>query len=345
MALQTIQTGDCIPSPREPTSALFGQVLNASGEKASAIYKVTKTGTLETIGFRVGNVSNSQTLRISAQTVSGGNATGSAYGGMVAVTLASPVADTFYTVTLGTSASATVNEEVAIVIEFDSTVGDLEIDYINTGRQGFPYIALYTGSWTKGDDIPAIAIGYDDGSYENTGMLPYESIVTVAFNSGDTPDERALRFSFPYPCRVSGFWIAIDTNQNAFDVVLYEGTTVKETVSFPAGAYGSIAAEIMFGRFDAGVLITKDTEYFLAVKPGASDVGLREFTVDAAAIMDSFDGGQNIYFGSRTDAGAWSTDTVRRPQMGVYIDQLDDGVGGAGGGVSKLVGQGGGLVG
>ncbi|HDZ58617.1 MAG TPA: hypothetical protein ENH47_00950 [Ignavibacteriales bacterium] len=335
MALQTIKGGLWIPEylNRAITSPLSPKLLDTAGYKFAAIFKVPKTGTISKVGFRVGNVTTPETLKVGLQTLSGGDPTGTAYGGMVAGTQATPAANTYYTVPLGTPATATVNDTVAVVIEFDSAVGNLEIDYLSTNAQGFPYIDYYTGAWVKDDNIPAISLEYSDGSYENTGMFPISNVSTFKFNNTDTPDERALRFSLPFPGRIAGFWVGIDNNRTgAFDIVLYEGTTAKATVSFAAIEYSSVDMEICFGVFDTPFEYTKNTEYFLAVKPtSATDIGLREITILSAAIMDSFPGGTNFYLGTRTDAGSWSTDTLKRPFMGVFIDQLDDGVGGAGG--------------
>ena len=335
MALQTIKGGLWIPAYLNHAMArgLYPKLLDTAGYKFAAIFKIPKTGTISKVGFRVGNVTASETLKVGLQTVSGGDPTGTAYGGMVAGTQATLAANTYYTVTLGTGATATVNNTVAVVIEFDSAVGNLEIDFYSTAQQGFPYIDYYTGSWAKDDEIPIISLEYSDGSYENTGMFPVSKLGSILFNNTDTPDERALRFSLPVPGRINGFWVGIDNNRTgAFDIVLYEGTTAKATVSFAAIEYGSTATEILFGIFDTPFEYTKNTEYFLAVKPTtATDVLIQDIVLTSAAIMDSFPGGTNFYLGTRTDAGSWSTDTLKRPLMGIFIDQLDDGVGGAGG--------------
>ena len=335
MALQTIKGGLTIPCYPgvAPSVSISPKLLDTAGYKFAAIFKVPKTGTISKVGFRVGNVTASETLKVGLQTVSGGDPTGTAYGSMVAGTQATPAANTYYTVTLGTGATATVNNTVAVVIEFDSAVGNLEIDSFSSNNQGFPYVDHYTGSWTKDDYVPIISLEYDDGTYENTGMLPVSNYAGISFNNTTTPDERALRFSLPFPGRINSFWVGIDNNRTgAFDIVLYEGTTAKATVSFAAAEYGSVAPEVCFGVFDTPFEYTKDTEYFLAVKPTtATNVTTREITILSAAIMDSFPGGTNFYSGTRTDAGSWSTDTLKRPFMGIFIDQLDDGVGGAGG--------------
>ena len=333
MAIQTIKGGMTIPSLTDDniTLSFNGKLLDASGEKFAAIFKIPKTGTVAKIGFRTGTVTTSETLKIGLETISGGNPTGTAYGGMVAGTQAAPASDTFYTVALGTDASVTAGDSVAVVIEFNSTVGDLEIDSISSGGRGHPYIAHFTASWVRDDNLPIISIEYDDGSYEFTGMFPVEDVFGLTFNSGSTPDEHALRFSLPFDCRVSGFWMPIDTNLAAFDVVLYEGTTQKALTSYSTSEFSTNVNELLVGLFSAGVDITANTEYFLAVKPGASSVSMASFSVASVAIMDSLSGGQDFYYASRVDAGAWTTDTTKRFHLGLYIDQFDDGVGGGGG--------------
>ncbi len=330
MTLQTINRGLTVPAIGAETSVtgFSPKVLDAAGEKFGAIIQVPKTGTIAKVGFLVGSVTSSQTLKISLETISASDPTGSAYGGMVAGTQASPAANTFYVIALGTGATATAGDQIAVVIEFDSTVGDLEIDSMASSFAGFPYVDLFTAAWVRDDWIPVVALEYSDGSYENIGTFPADVLTSSSYANDSTPDERALRFSLPFPCRITGFWAYIDVN-DTFDVVLYEGTTAKTTQSF-GSHWGSTGYEIYKGYFATPFVITKDTEYFLSIKPTTAtgaNIRMQEFTVQAAAIMDSFSGGQNIYLGTRTDAGAWTTTTTRRPRMGMIIDQADDGVG------------------
>jgi hypothetical protein len=344
MALQTLNNGIFIPSIRHADVDGFvttDYLIDASGEKAAVIVRVPKTGTISKVVFRTGTVTSSETLRVSLQTVTSGEPSGTDYGGSAAGTQATPASNTVYTVTLGTAATgATKGDVIAIVFEFDSAVGNLTFSSIASSGQysgseftGFPYSSLYTVSWANPNARTLSAcLEYSDGSYENMGVLPFSSIGSVSFNSSTTPDERALRFNLPFPCRIIGYWFLGDLEASA-DIVLYEGTTAQLTQSLDFNERGQPGGSQRYlNLFDSSYNIIKDTVYYLALKPTTTtSVGLSRFTVETAAMMDCFNGGQNLYLGTRTDAGAWTDTTTERPFMGIIVDQFDDGVGGAGG--------------
>jgi len=50
--------------------------------------------------------------------------------------------------------------------------------------------------------------------------------------------------------------------------------------------------------------------------------------VALAAAMDGFPGGQNVHRTERTDLGAWTDTTTKRPWMGVLLTGFNDGAGG-----------------
>jgi hypothetical protein len=352
VALQSVKFGVALPEPPSVFSGSFSALtMDASGEKVAFVFEIPKTGTISKVLIRTATVTSSETLNVGLQTIDDttGFPTGSAYGGMTAGTQAAPAASTAYAVTLGGTASATAGDRVAAVIAFDSAVGNLQIAYQNasTVAQSFPYSLLFTSSWSKmGGGYPCLAIEYNDGTYENIYAVPYSLRNSVSFNSGSTPDERALRFEVPWECRVSGCWSIMGGSGN-FDYVLYEGTTAKVTVSVDASVQdaGGAAQQIYRCRFPTPYTLAANTEYFMAVKPtSGTNTTLLDFEVLSAAVMDSFHGGQDFHFASRTDAGAWTPTTTKRPLIGLYLDQFHDGAGGGGGGLILPRSMNGGLV-
>ena len=103
--------------------------LAAAGQKIAFVFRAPKTGTIDQVGFLVRAVTVSQTLKVSLETVN--PATGHPTGTLIAAgasgTVASPAANTFYEISLGTPPSVTINDYIAVVIEFDSTGGNLQI--------------------------------------------------------------------------------------------------------------------------------------------------------------------------------------------------------------------------
>lgn len=338
MALQTIKP-ILLPNAPHFNNWDWGPVLiDAAGEKVGFVIEVPKTGIIAKIGFMTNTVVTAQTLRVSLQTVGAtdGNPTGTLYGGSTAGTQASPASNTFYLVTLGTGASATIGDVISAVIEFDATVGNLYINGLYT-HQGsgfgvqFPYTRSFTTVWgIEGNSIPVLAIEYSDGTYEYVGgAYPLAATFNTAFNSGSTPDERALKMNLPFACRAIGFWWYGITDLGDCDIVLYQGTTALETRTLDKDFKGNNIQGWYKRRFPASRILTSNTDYYLSIKPtSTSNVTSFEATVNAAAMMDQFELGQKLTFASRTDAGAWSADTLRRPLIGLIIDQLDDGAGG-----------------
>lgn len=336
MAAQTIKGGFQIALPYTAALPTFNALtIDAAGEKVAGIFRVPKSGTISKVGFRTVTVTTSQTLRVGLQTVSAstGDPTGSAYGSMVAGTQASPASDTAYAVTLGTPATATVDDVIAIVIEFDSTAGNLQLATIaGADRVGFPYTDWFTSSWTKASFNPlAYWVEYDDGSVEVIhSIYPFSAINSVSFASNSTPDERAMKFTLTFPSRLSSVELVTSVSA-AFDLVLYEGTTALVTKSFDPDQVGTGSTCRWTVPFLSGTLAA-GTAYYLAMKPTTtSTVNLNDFDVLTANIMDALDGGQAFHFASRTDAGAWSATTTKRPLMGLKFDQFSDGAGGGGG--------------
>lgn len=333
MALQSTAGGLHFPEIPNVTAlaalANLGTTLliNAAGEKVDFIFSVPKTGTVTTLGFRTGTVTTSDTLKVGLYTIDGatGLATATAYGGMVAGTVSGLASNTYYEVVLGTNASVTVGDRIALSIEFNSWVaGNLVIAVMDaTIARGFPYI-IWNGA--KFGYTPLCTIKYDDNTYGPDDCLPCETSAATTFSNASTPDERALKFSPPWKARMPGFWVLIDADGDC-DIILYEGTTVRATYSIDKDVRGATVGRFFNCRFTTPYELAANTTYYLAVKPTTTTaVGLYEFTVAAANMMACFSGGTSITFSSRVDAGAWTgDDALRRPWMGLIIDQFDDG--------------------
>lgn len=340
MALVT-QNNYIIPSPHAFSGTAFTSLLiDASGEKVAFIFQIPKTGTITKVGFRTGTVTTAQTLRVGLYAVNGsGDAdTATLYGSSTAGTQTSPASNTNYLVTLGTSATATRGDIVAAVIEFDSTVGNLNIVHALTETNVFPYSELYTSSWTKSSSTPVLSLEYNDGSYEIvSGCIPPGSGTSTTFNSGSTPDEYALYFKLKVPAKISGVGLYGGANVAAadFSIVLYDtdGTTSLASLSVDGDIRSSTSSTTLsMFRFSSTVSLSKDVFYYLALKPTTTNsCRLTRYTVASAASMDSLSGGQNFYEATRTDAGSWSTTTTVRPGIYLYLSDLDDGTSTGGG--------------
>lgn len=336
MALKT-QFGYMDGSEAISFSAFTVRIIDASGEKYAAVFRVPKTGNITKVMFRVIAATTPQTLRASLQTVdmATGEPTGTLYGGSASGTQTSPAANTSYLVTLGTQASATAGDYVALVVEFDSTVGNMSIGCVAGAAYGLPYGALYTGTWAKTADTPIAAIEYDDGSYPTIFGIPYSgsSTVAVSFSSSTTSgsggDERGLRFSVPFPCSLFGMIVSMNIAAGAdFDFVVYdEGSNVIASQSFDGNVcITGTALQKVHCQFSSPVNLLPNATYRATIKPTTTtSLSMYEFNFLSTAAMESFYRGNRGYRTVRTDGGAWTDTTTAGYQMALIYSAFDNG--------------------
>ena len=202
MALTNFDYLEIAPAEYVNSATTSSFQCDAADEKVAFVFRVRKSGTINTLSIPIRNVTVSDTLRVSLQTVDGsGEPTGSLYGGSAAVTF-TPVGTSQNVITLSTPATAVAGDIVAVVTEFDSYVaGNINISYFNAGCT-FPYVAHLTGGlWGKAVCACGHGIGYNDGTWENIGAYPglgSTGANVITFNSGSTPNERALHFKLPF---------------------------------------------------------------------------------------------------------------------------------------------------
>lgn len=339
MALAALK-GLTFTEPVVDTSPSHGSLLlDATGKKAGiACFKIPKTGSITKVHFRTGVVTTSDSLDLGLYTMDlsagNGHPTTTAYGGMAAGAQASVASNSWYSVTLATAATATRGDACGLVASFTSYVaGNLNISYgeAQLGVPDFPYADLYAAAWTKQAVFPTFALEYSDGTIDYVGgTAPTLTYTTVVFSSASIPDERALRVIVPGPMTLDGFRLLADFDGDAA-IKLYEGTTERATSSIDADFRSGTAGRWHTGIFNAPYNLAAGVTYYLSVLPGAANIGIQEFTVNAAAIMDAFPGGQSFCLATRTDAGAWSITTAARPLIQPIFSAIDNGAGGGGG--------------
>lgn len=334
MAFQTIPGGFFIPRYPRGTPTLRDMLIDAADEEAAGVFRAGKTGTINKVGFLTGTVTTGATVDVRLETVSltDGDPTGTLLGTNSNGSQVIDDADdaTWFLTALTTGVAVTKGDLfAATIVNPSSSFGNMNIRRTRYDQAFFGYSDLFTGTWAKSVEQPCFAFEYSDGSYVVTyGAFPADSMPGPLFNSSDTPDERGLKFKLPFSVRVTGAWVMIDADENA-DIVLYDSDdTALETVSIDKDVRQATGLNLFLLHFSGTQELTANVFRRLVVKPTTTtDVQLREFTVDAAAIMDSFDGGQDFHLTTRTDAGSWTDTTTRRPVMGLICD----GVGGASG--------------
>jgi len=300
-------------------------VLDASGEKLGFIFRVGKTGNIEKIKFRLGNVTTGQTLKASLQNVDLANGEPDEtedQSGTVAV--ADGDDGDWKEVTLSSVRAVTAGDVLAAVVEFDSTVGDLELWTLALNESLIAYPSHKTGgTWSHLVDAPLLVLTYDDGnSYFTPGVMP-GVISTSTFNNTDTPDERAAIFTnFPWPAICIGAIGNIEFDGDC-DIVLYEGTTALATSSLDKDVrVGDFHSETMV-IFPSEITLDRGSTYYLALKPtSATDTKLRNMFSNIAGDLDMLEGGSNIHAATRTDAGDWTPATNQRISVALILKSI-----------------------
>jgi hypothetical protein len=238
----------------------------------------------------------------------------------------------------GTKRSVTQGDYLAVVIEYASfNAGDsLNVKAVAFVQRwgGNAYPLLYTTSWAKNNTtLCTVSLKYDDGSYPfHAELFPLSSLSSTVYNSGSAVDEIALKFKFPFPCRLGGLLFFGILSSGDASLVLYDsdGSTVLASVSMDKDA--GLTSEKIYSVPIPPQILTKDTFYYIALKPlGTSNIQLNWFAVAAAAILNHIELGQNAYWSQRVDGGGWADTITKRPWIGGSITALDDGAGGAGG--------------
>jgi hypothetical protein len=321
--------------------------IDASGEKGGVVFQIAKAGTIDRVLFRTGAVSNAQTLRAGLYTLdAAGDPTTTAYKGMVAGTQTAPAANTLYEVTLGTAATNVVaNDEVALVIEFDSVVGNVSFSGAVgvAALQGYPYTVAFTTAWAHNTTaILVAAVRYSDGTYAYVGGMPGTVVATAAFGSGSNPKELGNLWTPSFAGRLCGYWMVGDID-NAAEVLWYDtdGTTVLRTDPLTPANRGSTGVGIFWRRFASPHVWTVGGSYRLVLKPtSASTVLVHRLTVFHADVMQSLPFQTAMVETNKSSGDVWSQISTQRVAIGPIVDQLDDGAGGGPLGLRQVMGGG-----
>lgn len=322
-------------------------LLDAAADRAALVFSIPKTGNITAVGWSTATVTTSQSLdiRIENISVTTGHPDDTLYHANATVAQASVASNTYYEPTFASAVPVTAENLVAVVIRYTSTAGNLNIRTNNQQFNGmmFPYgDANLAGSYAK-DASKGISIilKYDDGLYYEVGVLPPISnngTINVSYNVDTvTFDEYGIKFQVPFPCRVSGVWLggSYISAGGLADIVLYasDGSTTLESISLDGDILaGTSTGGYIYTKFATPQTLVKNTYYRLTLKPtNTTNSVLMEFTFNSSAILDAISGGSNVHETKRLNLGGWTDTTNIRPWMGLIIDQLDNGAGGAGG--------------
>lgn len=339
--------------------------LDSTTDALAWVGKPGIAGDLAILYFRTGTIpaGGGDTVDVRIETVANGRPTGTLWAANTNVTVA--IADTddqlWKTATLTAPATLTLTSEIAIVII--SSAGTPAI--VLLGATGFfsggglgQYPVLLqnaTGAYavvSSGPPFEWIASFTTIGIKYLPGLTPVDGALTLtAFNSGSTPNARALRFRVPYKCRCVGARVFIGNIAAAgdFTVSLFDAVGVTDAAAlgqatidgdFPAATTSDGYVDVMFDEVDADNVLTINTTYYIELRPDSTNsVTLFEVPTagtgqPAGSLAALPSGSTELFLATRTwaagTAGVWSTTTTTQPIIALLIDQLDDGAGGGG---------------
>ena len=357
--LQSVNGGVWIPAP------IWGVVgapafttalqLDAAADRSALVFRAPVSCDLDRVTIGVGAVATAAALDVRIEDVSTTTAapTGNLWAANTTATTGSPVANTPIEVTLTAAATVTRGQMVAIVVQPNTTPIDVSLTRVSTTSSGmgsgFPYGIYNTaGTYAAAATLPTYGVRCSTGTwaYVSEGTGPIKAFASSAFNTGTgatTGTRRGMSITVPFPAKLSGvWWKGIVANGADYTIVLYDNTgTALQTLATIDGnnVFAAQAAQHLIYT-DGDYSLADNTEYYVALVPGtANSLTLYEFSVDSAAYMDAFGGGQSFFL-TKFVSSAWTEVTTERPYMGLLLTALDDGTAGGGGGGGKIIGGG-----
>ena len=330
------------------TPAYLALLLDASGEQAGAVVQAPKTGAVRKIHWRTMAVTTPTDTDVRLETVSAstGKPSGSLFGTNTNGTQISGniTANTWMTTTLTADASVTVGDMLAIVIAPTGSP-NFEVARLSSsiviGQQLTYTILKSGGTWgsVSGNAAPVVALEYSDGSFAYMLATPFSAISATVTSSTSTPDEIAMKFTAPFACSVNGFRALLNiAGSTSITAVLYDSnSSVLSSITIDTDQTAQGAPLDLTGLFTSPTTLTRGEVYYLALKPGTSTSHtIYAFSVASVAILDQMSGGQAFHYAERTDAGAWSATTTKRPLFSLLISSIDDGTGSGSGSGSNI---------
>lgn len=349
-----VSFGGRIAAPEYPTGisgtaqALVNNTIDADGEGIGMIFRAPEAGLITGFGALTGPTVTTGDANMVWQLEGVDTSTTPAKpnGSIIAAGAfanVNPVlVQTWYDAVFGTPYNATRGELMAAVIKrpaggaFNGQFRSFGVLEGGTTSPMFPYLVVNVGAgWVAGQtSAPIFAVSYNGTYHAIRGVWPTIAQGSEVWNSSANPNVRGVRWIPRFKCRVAGVWVICNA-ANAYTVNFYDvdGVTVLASATGTANMRSSTTMRsAVFLPFSATVTPTVGATYWIGILPGASNFELYRHQAQNAAIMNAFSLGTDFHFDSANNpsgVASWTgTVAVRRPLIGVAIDQLDDGLGG-----------------
>ncbi len=205
-----------------------------------------------------------------------------------------------------------------------------------TGTMNQNAAVVFTATWAATNLIqPNVVFECSDGSMgcfqSSASQYLCNAFTLVQYNSGSTPDERALALIPPATITIdaiSGFFSNAAGTAD-FDIVIYDGTTAIHTQSIDGNTLAQADSRIISVPLSVEVTLTAGTQYYIALKPTtANNVRWNYATVYDGEMMRAHGWPATTGEATRTDGGSWSAvDTTRLPLVCLHVSDIDSGGG------------------
>lgn len=332
--------------------------LNGANDFQEIILQAPHTGSITKIGFATGTVGTGCVVGIRLETVDlgTGRASGTLFGTNTFgnVTVADTDDNLHILVTLNTACSITKGDFFAVKIDSNSgTPATLAIrSFTDDNVWLLPTQIDDDGSPARLGFAPCICVEYSgDVYYPIHGVWPIFGVPSYAYNTADTDEAFGLRFQLPAPMRVCGLWVWADFDGGASIELLASNDTVLESLAVDKDLpMENINVGPHYLLFDTSVELDANTLYRLVVRATeGTDVTIHGVSVNKTSQLGQLPCGVEFYLTqapySGSTYGTWVNTNTECPFIGLIMDGVDDGTGGASGGLITHPGMSGGMRG
>jgi len=185
------------------SSTVTTALLDGTTTRYALLVVATKSGSISQLSFFVQSLTSAQTVKVSIQTVSSGQPSGTLWATNTSGT-ATPVSGATMAVTLTANATVTAGQVFAIVVEWNSTAGSISL----ATNENFGYSTQFqyaSATWTRQPAAWLLClIAYADGTYPPEMSLYFRT--GAAQNFSNTGAESALNFAPAHNYRLAGVY-------------------------------------------------------------------------------------------------------------------------------------------
>ena len=346
-----------MPLPLTGTAAGSNMTIDAADEYVWAPHTIGRSGggNITHVHFRTNTVTTGATVDVRVEAIgTAGQPFGTLFGTNTngAQVIADGDDNVLFRTALTAAATVVLGSNLVVLIKNPTaSFGTMNIarGISMFPNRGWPHVGGPLVSDKTNNATTPFVLEYSDGYMElPSGVLPgCYSPSTLSLSTSTNPDEIGILFTAPFDMRVSGFWfVGSIATSITYRIALYESgndtpiATATRDSDF-SSATSAIGYSAGWDSTATGVTLAAGTAYrltFVALSGTSSSV--YDLAAYNNAMFDclGFPGCQktvrNRSGTTDPDAAAWTETSTRRVQIGVIIDQLDDG---AGAGVPKRI--------